>query len=297
MAEFDITESENKAMADEEIFKSLRDFLTVKITVPLGNPNFKNIHTNSFIYCNLDNYLNHSNFNIIAKAMNSTFSRFTAYEQNRWYVESVNINNDSGKYTMELELNPFPSTLKDYKKEYKSFIDAYENKQNQGENGTGVSSTGNSTLKGGQGDTIDNLVKQICGNITGELERCKAIHEWLRKNVIYSLYNCCKYSCGGNPTKAYENRNHLNCADTAVLTCSMMLSAGLNAYIVHRTYDGGHFWCIIEINGKKYASDQTGRESAGMSGSSFNTVWKRSGRTSVSDGGAYSHKESGFNTC
>lgn len=60
------------------------------------------------------------------------------------------------------------------------------------------------------------------------------------------------------------------------------ISAGLNCYIVHRTYDGGHFWTIIEIDGKKYASDQTG------SGSEFNTVWVHStGRVKVTDGGSY----------
>ena len=75
-----------------------------------------------------------------------------------------------------------------------------------------------------------------------------------------------------------------------------MLSAGLNAYIVHRTSNGGHFWWIIQIGGKRYASDQTGRESAGMSGSPFNTVWSYSGRSNT-DPLSYSHKESGFNTC
>ena len=78
-----------------------------------------------------------------------------------------------------------------------------------------------------------------------------------------------------------------------------MLSAGLNAYIVHRTSCGGHFWTVIEIGGTKYASDQTGRESAGMSGSAFNTVWRTSscgGRSSLANAGSY-HKENGLNTC
>ena len=79
----------------------------------------------------------------------------------------------------------------------------------------------------------------------------------------------------------------MNCGDTAILTCAMMKSAGLNAYIVHRTYNGGHFWCIIEINGKKYASDKTG------SGVAFNTVWSYSGRSNTSIT-SYSHKESGL---
>ena len=296
-----LVDNSNKYLAEQEMFKSLRDLLTVKVTLPLGNPNYKLIHTNSFIWLDLSKYLeNISNFKVIADAMNSTMTRWVKYQENRWYVEAVTINEDQGgnKGTMELTLNPFPSSLTKYRDDFHSFTKAYQDAINQKNNSTNTAtvSTGNSTLKGGQGETIDNLVKQICGNITDELQRCKAIYEWLRKNVIYSGYNCCKYSCGGNPTKAYENRNHLNCADTAVLTCAMMLSAGLNAYIVHRTYNGGHFWTIIEIGGKRYASDQTGRESAGMSGSEFNTVWSNSKRANTNPL-EYSHKESGFNTC
>ena len=83
----------------------------------------------------------------------------------------------------------------------------------------------------------------------------------------------------------------MNCADTARLTASMMRSAGLKCYIVHRTYNGGHFWTIIEINGKKYASDQTGN------GSAWNTVWAKSGRVKVSNGGSYSRKNGKVPDC
>lgn len=287
-------DAQNKALANEEMFKSIRDLLSVKVTLPLGNPNYKLIHTNMFIWLDLSGYVDMENFHIIAKAMQSTFSRNTSYEENRWYVEGVTINNDSSKGTMELELNPFPSTLRGYNKELAGFKKAYQDAQNK-ENSTNTSttSTGNSTLKGGQGEVIDNLVKNICGNITDELEKCKAIHNWLCGNVIYSSYECSKYH---TPEACYNNRTHINCADTAILTCSMMLSAGLNAYIVHRPYNGGHFWTIIEIGGKRYASDQTGRESAGMNGSPFNTVWSNSGRKNTNPL-EYDHKESGFHTC
>ena len=198
---------------------------------------------------------------------------------------------------MELTLNPFASATTTYSDKRNSFTKAWTDAQSSSNTGSGggsdTKSTGNSSLKGGQGATIDNLVKSICGNITDELGRCKAIHEWLRKNVIYKWYECSWYH---TPENCYNHRNGINCADTAILTCSMMLSAGLNAYIVHRTYNGGHFWTIIEIGNQKYASDQTGRESAGMSGSEFNTVWKASGRGSLSSAGSY-HKESGFHTC
>ena len=283
-----------RAAALDEIFKSIRDLLTVKITVPLGNPSFKNIHTNQFIYCDLSGKLELENFHIVAKAMQSTFSRYTTYEKNKWYVESVTIKNGKGNYTMDLELNPFASSLKEYSNASRKFTQDYLSKTKSNSTSDSVKSTGNTSLPGGQGSLIDNLVKSIVGNVTDPLEKCKLIHEWLRKNVVYSYYECSKYK---TPENCYNNRGHLNCADTATLTCAMMLSAGLNAYIVHRTYNGGHFWTIIEINGVKYASDQTGRDSPSMSGSAFNTVWKSSGRTTVSNGGDYSRKNGNRPDC
>ena len=109
-----MVDNQNKALAEEAMFKSLRDLLTVKVTLPLGNPNYKLIHTNSFIWLDLSKYLeNISNFKVIADAMNSTMTRWVKYEPNRWYVEAVTINEDIGgnKGTMELTLNPFPSSL------------------------------------------------------------------------------------------------------------------------------------------------------------------------------------------
>lgn len=142
-------------------------------------------------------------------------------------------------------------------------------------------SSSKSSLAGGEGEKIDSLVKKIVGDETDDLKKCKLIHEWLRKNVKYAGYECSKYH---SAEECLKHKGALNCADTARLTRAMMASAGLKCYVVHRTTNGGHFWTIIEIGGKKYASDQTG------SGSAFNTVWKSSGRTSVSDGGSYTRK-------
>lgn len=295
MAQVDVNNALTKANATEVIQESIRDLLSMKINLPLGNPVFKYVHTNQFMWIDLPEEFLLENFPIIAKYMNSTTNRYSGYEKDRWYIETLTINNDGNKFTIDLNLNPFPSSHKKFRdnkiRYQEDYLNANDNKSNVS---TSVQSVGtNKTLKGGQGSTIDNLVKNIVGAETDDLKKAQLIHEWLRKNVIYSRYECSKYK---TPEKCYNNRNHLNCADTAILTCSMMLSAGLNAYIVHRPYNGGHFWTIIEINGKKYASDQTGRESASMSGSAWNTVWSPSGRanTSITN---YGHRESGLNTC
>ena len=39
--------------AKKAITKSIRDLLNLKITVPLGNPNLKMVHTNSFVNCDI----------------------------------------------------------------------------------------------------------------------------------------------------------------------------------------------------------------------------------------------------
>ena len=282
----------NKTAVKEKIAEVSRELLTLKVTVPLGDPKFKEIHTNSYIWLPILDYMEVENYEqIIREIVNiSHATRNVGYKRDRWYVEGVTIKNDSGKFEMELTLNPLASANQPYLKKFtgftKAWTDATSSTSSSSTSTSTVKSTSeNSSLKGGQGTTIDNKVKEICGNETDQLKKAKLIHEWLRTNVNYKRYCCCKYA--NAPEKAYNNRRSLNCGDTAILTCSMMKSAGLNAYIVHRTYNGGHFWCIIEINGKKYASDQTG------DGSAWNTVWSYSGRSNTSIS-SYSHKESGL---
>ena len=144
--------------------------------------------------------------------------------------------------------------------------DKYDCKNNDKKNT--VKSVNSSTLKGGQGKVIDDLVKRIVGNTTDDLAKAKLVHQWLKDNVRYSSYECTNY---WSAEACYNNRGHLNCADTARLTRAMMSSAGLDAWVVHRNSNNGHFWTLIKINGKIYASDQTG------SGSDWNTIWYSDG--------------------
>lgn len=286
--------NQEMASARNRLSDSIRDLLTLKITLPLGNPLLKNLHTNMFLYTELPDEFVLENFSTIAEVLNSTYNRYVGYSLNRWYIETVTITNDGSKFDAELELNPFPSSIRQYREnrmklesDYNSASQSSSNKTSSKSKTTNKSNK-NTTLKGGEGKTIDNLVKKIIGDETNELKKAKLIHEWLRKNVRYSEYECTKYN---TPEKCYKNRRHLNCADTARLTASMMRSAGLKCYIVHRTTNGGHFWTIIEINGKKYASDQTGN------GSKWNTVWARSGRVTVSNGGSYTRKNGKVPDC
>ena len=290
-----------KAKAKEQIVNSIRDLYSAKITLPLGNPNLKLVHTNQFLFTELPtDVFELANFDAIAKALNSSYSRYSGYTLNRWYIEACTITNDGSTAKMELELNPFASNVIKFRDERNSFRQAYTNATKPTSTASSNTSSSvkktkiksvksaNSTLKGGEGKLIDGLVKKIIGSETRELKKAKLIHKWLQNNVRYTYYECTKYN---TVEKCYNNRRHLNCADTARLTRAMMASAGLKCYIVHRTYNGGHFWVVIEIDGKKYASDQTG------DGSAWNTVWKRSGRTGNGGYASYSRKNGKVPDC
>ena len=241
-----------------EIDKSIRDMLSLKMTLPLGNPALKNVHTNQFLWCDLPSEFDLENFEVISNEMTGAESRYGKYEKGRWYVESVTINNDGSKATMELQLNPFASSVKDYAEKRNSFNKAYADatsNNSDGSNSGDVKSTGNSGVTGGEGEFIDNLVRNIVGNTTDQLAKAKLVHNHIKSKQHYSSYSCSNSAYHQDPETIYKNITHINCADMATLTRAMMASAGLTCYVVHNNRGVGHFWVVIEINGQKYASD------------------------------------------
>lgn len=122
-----------------------------------------------------------------------------------------------------------------------------------------------STATGGEGEDIDSKVQEIIGSETDDYKKMVLIHEWLRKNNNYDYYSCSHKDSASACLKSLRN----NCADTARLTRAMMSSAGLDAQVVHYYAPvNGHFWTVITINGKEYASDATSHQRK------INQVWK-----------------------
>jgi hypothetical protein len=121
-----MTVAQEKKAAKKEITKSIRDLLNFKITVPLGNPSYKLLHTNQFITTQLPPDFVLENFGIIGQKLASEATRSTTYVTNRWYVESITITNNGKDAKMELELNPFASPRTQYKDNYASFSKAYQ---------------------------------------------------------------------------------------------------------------------------------------------------------------------------
>lgn len=126
---------------------------------------------------------------------------------------------------------------------------------------TNISSSSNS-LTGGSGDAdLDEWVEKIIKKAKTDLDKAEAIHNGLCKELTYTGYECSRYS---TVTDAWKSKK-LNCADTSRVTRAAMTSAGLKATVVHGP---GHFWTIIKINDKEYASDATSNSRP------FNKVWE-----------------------
>lgn len=128
-----LTVNKEKSSAKDEITKSVRDLLTVTITLPLGNPNLKLVHTNQFIFTELPtDIFELANMGALATALNSTDSRYGGYQINRWYIEKVRIRKKvNGDNSMELTLNPFASSLRQYRDAKHSMENTYRDTMNK----------------------------------------------------------------------------------------------------------------------------------------------------------------------
>lgn len=266
----------NKSEALKKIHEHNRDYLSLSLTIPLGNTALKKVHTNQWLFTDLPKEFDLSNWTILAEALNSNTNRYEKYVKNRWYIEAVDITVDAtGKAEMKLTLNAFASSYESYtetaRNVQQAFTDATTKKTTSSSatknKTTAVKNGKNTTLKGGEGSFIDNKVKEICGNETDALKKAKLIHEHLRKKERYSYYECTRYK---TPESCYKNLSHINCADMSRLTASMMRSAGIDCYVVHSTC---HFYTVLKINGKLYCSDNA---SSNATGRQFNYYWRGS---------------------
>ena len=126
---------------------------------------------------------------------------------------------------------------------------------------TNVSS---STSSSGSGDAdLDKWVQETIGNETDEYKKAELIHYGLCKVLTYTGYECLERN--KTISQAWSSKK-LNCGSTSMVTVAAFKSAGLSdCQVVHGPR---HFWTIVKINGKEYASDATSKSRK------FNTVWK-----------------------
>lgn len=253
----------NKTEAINKITESVRDLYTFKITVPLGNPNFSLVHTNQFLYTQLPTEVFElANMEDISKALDSSYSRFSDYENNRWYIESMTITNNGKDGNIEFELNPFATSMMNYRQNKLDYQKAWEDAQPKENSSSKTSNNSSDSGKavGGEGKTIDELVEKIIKNEEDDYKKAKLIHDWLQKNRNYKFYLNSKTKSPAGALKKMQSGG-INCADTSKLTASMFRSAGIECFIVHipKRRKWGHYVTIFKYNGKLHCSDCTGK--------------------------------------
>ena len=261
-----------KSEALKKIHEHNRDFLSLTLTIPLGNTALKKVHTNQWLFTNLPKEFDLANWTIIADALNSAENRYEGYIKNKWYIEAVDISVDvNGKAEMKLTLNAFASSISSYTDMAKDLKKAYTDKVNKdkqakasSKNKTKAVSKNNTALfetKAGKnvGSNIDSALKKIIKDCNTEEQKAYCIYDWVDKYVSYEFYWGEKYS-----NSEILTGHRANCWDTAFLIYDLCSKAKVRCEIYNGYYhfvDGtyGHLWNKIIYKGKMTFAD-TGRE-------------------------------------
>lgn len=274
------------AQSLEEITDSVRDLSNLKITLPLGNPSLKYVHTNQFLWTDLPKEFKLANFKIISKALNSKDSRWSGYTVNRWYIENTTIKNDGTNFDMELDVNPFATSLRDYHDGKKELEKAYLDNLNKGKS----DNKKKDTKKVSSVNTVSNIPKRsdgktdcsmtlylACntsfdsiGSQVGRVETKlaqgrigregtnyanfvkgltpKQAYKKLAAKWGYSKYNDNRDDCAST---SFNRIGYINCGDSARLlkACMDVLGQPCVIYSV-TTPESGHYMNGVLIDGK-----------------------------------------------
>jgi len=272
----------NKAL--DLIQESARDYLKLKVTLPLGNTALKHVHTDQFCFIDIPTTFQLENWEKIAEVLSSVYTRFGGYELGRWYIEATTIDVEAnGKAQMQLDLNAFPSKISNFTSDYRKFSEAYQNAfkdnnttvntNNTNKNKSNATNKNNTKLfatKAGKNVSTDlaKAVKQITKDCNTEEQRAYCIYDWVDKYVKYEYYSGYKY-----PSSTVLKNKKANCWDTAFLIynlcnkCKPKVRCEIyNGY--YHFLDGtyGHLWNKLPYKGKMTFAD-TGRDNRNPIGS------------------------------
>lgn len=270
-----VSKTNQQLLAQSEALKKIhehvRDYLSVTLTIPLGNKALKQVHTNQWMFTNLPKEFDLANFTIIADALKSNVDRWEGYIQNRWYIEAVDINVEAGgKAEMKLTLNAFASSYTSFTEDYRSLQKAYAdavNSQNKSSSkSTSKTSTKNTSNAVKKSDDIlsqanikkynipkkvYNKAKEICKNKKGDKAKAYAIYQWMDKHIGWTYYTNHKYS-----EEQVMSQGKGNCVDNSRLYRMLCLSVGIKCNYVKgfSCCSGGecanHQFNKVYINGK-----------------------------------------------
>ena len=283
-----------KSEALKKIHEHARDYLSVSLTLPLGDKALKNVHTNQWLFTELPKEFDLANWTIIADALKSSVDRYEGYVANRWYIEGVDINVDaSGKAEMKLSCNAFASSYSNFNEDYKSITKAYTDATTKKTTTTKNTTTKNKSTavkanntklfatKAGKNisSNLTNAAKAITKDCNTEEQKAYCIYDWVDKYVSYEYYYNSKYSSEG-----VISGHSANCWDTAFLIYNLCSKVKVRCEVYNGYYhflDGtyGHLWNKIPYKGKMTFADtgRSGRNPIGNHGS---------GRYIVSGGGS-----------
>lgn len=269
-----------KSEALKKIVEHNRDYLKLDVTIPLGDTALKNVHTNQWLFLDLPDNFELTNWEIIAEALNANTNRFEGYVKNRWYIESCDISVDAnGKAEMKLGLNAFASTYNKYSENYRKLQKNYTDTNSKKTSATGntskaVTSSENTAIKNGWwGDWVTKTVKEQVGSETDVLKNCKTMHEFFRWKNRWTEYNDMRYTGGSvNNLEKQWSRHSFNCGDGANYLSAFYACCGAKTGI-YLTYDSKHYIVKVEISGKTYWCDHSGAEGAYNTLRGWNETW------------------------
>lgn len=269
-----------KSEALKKIHEHNRDYLSLTLTIPLGDPALKNVHTNQWLFTNLPKEFDLANWTVLADALNANTNRYEQYVKNRWYIEAIDISVEAGgKREMKLTLNAFASSYNSYIESargmYKAYTDAQKNKSNTNNTNKSNSVSANSNIKNGWwGNWVTKFVQNTVGNETDVLKRCKLCYNKFRDRVYYQEYNDMQKTGGdvNKLEKVWNNDPHINCGDGANFLSAFYNCCGATAGI-YLSNDRAHYIVKCTVAGKDYWTDQSGAEGCHNTLRGWNETW------------------------
>lgn len=250
----------NKILAEIEMSESLRDMYDLEFELP---HTFKGLHTNRFIFMELNDQFYEQNYaKIIDAIKNKKFARYAGFEKGRFFVERHEYGGGiDGSYT-KLKVNPLANSYGTYMKQQQQAEKTLIQAMNQGKGGN--NSGGGLTNVSGQDCGADvstwtshswgpaqfeKTAQKIIGNSSANYatDTASMSAEEAVKSIkhSYSYYNN-NLHCPQELWKSYPNIS-CNCADWARLVKCICDVHGVKCAIHHGSR---HYWNYVYINNK-----------------------------------------------
>ena len=282
--------AEQYRLAVAEYSKSVRSLMKFSIKIPLNDPVYKQLHTNSFLFTDLPEKFALINLPQIYKNLASyNVSRGVPYVKNRWYIEAVKIKCDSKGLWADVTLNAFPTDQSSYSSAMKGYISAWDSAFNFSSDTTTTNTTNTTSSNipartDGKTDcspayslsyvhtgATDNPLnhKKPDANAYGKIGRdgtnyanfvkgCSSPREVFKKLSNAGWNGSNKYrrfsgeAQGSSCVEGIFKQNYANCAGMSKLLKACMDVCGFKCAIAHVS---DHYMNVVEVNGKWESCD------------------------------------------